>query len=77
MPQLSLYIDGKTMDELRKAADEQGISLSRYARTVIQERERSAWPEAFWRTYGALSDDSFAIPEELDAALDGALPSFG
>lgn len=76
MPQLSLYIDDKTMDELRKAADEQGVSLSRYARTVIQERGRSAWPDAFWRTYGALSDDGFVIPKELDEALDGALPSF-
>lgn len=76
MPQLSLYIDDKTMGELRKSADEQRVSLSRYARTVIQERERSAWPDAFWRTYGALNDDSFVAPEELDAALDGDLPLF-
>ena len=44
MPQLSLYVDDETMDLLRKNADDRNVSLSRYARDLIRDRDFGAWP---------------------------------
>lgn len=75
MPQLSLYLDDSTMDTLRRNAGRAGVSLSRYTATLIQQQS-AAWPSSFWDTYGALDDDSFTAPPELDSALDRPRPSF-
>lgn len=75
MPQLSLYLDDAAMEGLRSAAQSQRQSLSQYARERICGAA-SLWPQSFWGTYGALKDESFTLPAELDASLDGALPSF-
>ncbi|CDD68010.1 putative uncharacterized protein [Eggerthella sp. CAG:368] len=76
MPQLSLYLDDTTMDVLRRSAEKEGVSLSHYARRLIQDQASSAWPVSFWGTYGSVKDDSFVAPEELDPELDGELVSF-
>ncbi len=76
MPQLSLYLDESTMDVLRNAAKQEGTSLSRYARRLIQDRASLTWPAGFWDTYGSLKDDSFVVPEDLDLSFDGELVSF-
>lgn len=70
MPQLSLYLDDATMESLRSDAGCENVSLSQYARELIQNRAESAWPKSFWATYGALDDPTFAEPPELDASLD-------
>lgn len=75
MPQLSLYLDDATMEALRNDAGNAQVSLSQYARQLIQNRADSAWPASFWTTYGALSDPSFVEQPELDASLD-EIPSF-
>ena len=76
MPQLSLYLDDITMDVLRRSAEKEGVSLSHYARRLIQDQASSAWPVGFCGTYGSVKDDSFVAPEELDPELDGELVSF-
>ena len=48
MPQLSLYLDDITMDVLRRSAEKEGVSLSHYARRLIQDQASSAWPVSFW-----------------------------
>ena len=70
MPQLSLYVDDETMDLLRKNANDRYVSLSRYVRDLIRDRDFGAWPDGFWDIYGALEDDSFVVPSELDSSLD-------
>lgn len=77
MPQLSLYLNEPTMKDLRNDAREAGVSVSKYvAQLVVEKASRKGWPDGYWdEVYGSLEDDSFQIPEELDAALDGALPS--
>ncbi len=76
MPQLSLYLDDKTMTDLRESAATERLSLSSYARKLIRDRSDSTWPAGFWGLYGALEDESFALPAELDFTLDGPPPAF-
>ena len=59
MPQLSLYIDDATMNTLQASARAEGVSMSRYAAGLIQERDRQGgWPRGYWESvYGCLSDD--------------------
>ena len=47
MPQLSLYVDDETMDLLRKNANDRYVSLSRYVRDLIRDRDFGAWPVDF------------------------------
>lgn len=75
MPQLSLYLDEPSMESLRERSKREGLSISKYARIQLA-RSGGTWPASFWNTYGALEDDSFTVPDELDASLDGKLPSF-
>lgn len=77
MPQLSLYLDEVTMTRLRGNSEKARQSLSRYVGDLIRRDEApTAWPEGYWSVYGALSDSSFQVPEELDLAADGSLPAF-
>lgn len=77
MPQLSLYLDEATMTRLRGNSEKARQSLSRYVGDLIRRDEApTAWPEGYWSVYGALSDSSFQVPEELDLAADGSLPAF-
>lgn len=73
MPQLSLYVTDGTMDMLRSGSHDHGMSISRYANTLIKkgrEAEDSesagAWPPGYWESvYGCLSDDdSFELPDD-------------
>lgn len=78
MPQLSLYLNDATMGALRTDAAREKMSLSRYVADLISSKhESSTWPKGYWEgIYGALADDSFTVPDELPAALDGKLPAF-
>lgn len=78
MPQLSLYLNESAMDGLRESAQKANQSLSRYVADLVMEKQRGGgWPTGYWEdVYGALADDSFVVPPELAAALDGPLPQF-
>ncbi|MCI9130029.1 MAG: antitoxin [Eggerthellaceae bacterium] len=78
MPQLSLYLNEPTMALLREDCQKSGNSLSRYVSELITaKRTESSWPQGYWdNVYGALDDDSFQVPSELDGKLDGELPEF-
>ncbi len=63
---------------LREDCQKSGASLSRYVSDLIAaKRVESVWPTGYWNTiYGVLDDSSFQIPGEIQAELDGELPSF-
>lgn len=74
MAQLSLYLEDDEMATLRTDAAREGVSLSRYAASLIREHAGgSKWPACYWdEVYGCLDDDTFTISgEALDTALDG------
>lgn len=59
MAQLSLYMDDAAMEELRVDAAEAGISISSYAREVLEKRHESGrgwvngWPPGYFDLYGS------------------------
>lgn len=75
MPQLSLYMDEASMNFLKAQSKREGLSLSKYARKQLIKTDET-WPDSFWRTYGAVSDPSFVVPNDIDPELDGPLPNF-
>ena len=71
MPQLSLYIDDKMMEQMRSCASSEGLSLSRYAANAIRDCIDSpsrTIGEGYWdRLYGSLAEDkSFVRPAQLE-----------
>lgn len=75
MPQLSLYMDEASMSFLKEQSQREGVSLSKYARKRLTKTDNS-WPDSFWKTYGAVTDPSFTVPDDIDTEPDGPLPSF-
>jgi len=75
MPQLSLYLDGETMSQLREDAAQASCSLSQFVARRLQA-PKSAWPVDYWSLYGALDDDSFCESPELDPTADDPIPAF-
>lgn len=78
MAQVSLYLNDQALTRLRKDAKKEKRSLSSVVSQLLMERDQIVrWPEGYWDdVYGCLNDESFQAPDEMDAALDGALPSF-
>ncbi|MBQ9021375.1 MAG: antitoxin [Eggerthellaceae bacterium] len=73
MPQLSLYISDENLETLRIRSAEEGVSMSKYANSLIaQDASNNGWPAGFWNLYGALDDDSFVIPPDPPATDDAA-----
>lgn len=63
MAQLSLYMDEASMDSLRADAAKRGISISSYAREVLENRNmrdadgwENGWPPGFFDLYGSMPD---------------------
>lgn len=75
MPQLSLYMDDAAMELLREKSKQEGVSLSKYARGQLT-KPSGTWPESFWKTYGAVDDETFVLPSDIDPELDGPMPNF-
>lgn len=75
MPELVIDLDDLSAEALRAKAEYKGLSVSEYARQQFI-CTNATWPASFWLTYGALDDDSFVAPKELDASLDRAIPLF-
>lgn len=78
MPQVSLYLNDRAMGVLKKEAAKEKRSVSSFVSELIMNRdEKASWPTDYWsEVYGCLDDDSFRVPEEIDAAFDGSLPTF-
>ena len=61
MPQLSLYIDQKTLEQLELAARIEHLSISKYAVKKLNEYMHSKWPLHYDELYGSINDDSYDI----------------
>jgi len=59
MPQLSLYVDEKTLKQLEIAAKIENLSISKYAVKKLNESMHAKWPNHYEDLYGCISDDTF------------------
>ncbi len=70
MPQISLYIDEKTLKKVENAALRQHISISKWVTEQIRSRIEPVYPIQFEDLFGSISDDTFKRPEELSFGSD-------
>ena len=80
MAQLSLYMDETTMAGPREDAAERGMSISAYAREVLETRNtrdaagwENGWPSGFFALYGSCPD----FPEVEDLGFPASPSSSG
>ena len=71
MPQLSIYIDEKTLKQIEIAAKIEHLSISKYAVKKLIESMHSKWPEHYEELYGAMKDDTFNV-ERIDSFKNDA-----
>lgn len=76
MPQLSLYLDNKTLRVVEKRAQARNISVSKYVKEAIEKDINSNWPKHYFTLFGSIKDLTFKIPHELDFNSDRAKAKF-
>jgi hypothetical protein len=70
MPQVSLYLDNKTLKAVELKAKARKISVSRYVKEAIEKDIHSHWPEDYFRLFGSVSDPTLRVPQEISFATD-------
>ncbi len=68
MPQISLYIDEKTLTKVEDAAKRQRVSISKWVAEQIRAKVEPVYPADYGSLFGSISDDTFMRP---------MVPSFG
>ena len=66
MPQLSLYIDEKTLKRISLAAKIENLSISKFVVQKLNEAMHDRWPENYNRLFGSIVDDSFKPVKSID-----------
>jgi hypothetical protein len=70
MPQISLYIDEKTLKKLENVASSQQVSISKWVADQIRTRLQPVYPANFGTLFGSISDSSFNHPSDLSFSTD-------
>ena len=74
MAQLNIYVPDEVAVNLRRLADREGVSLSKYATSLLTRDQPSQWPpEFFAETCGFLTED---FPEIEDPAPEQTADEF-
>ena len=70
MAQLNIYVPDEVAANLRKLADQEGVSLSKYATSLLTQEQPSQWPPKFFtETCGFLTGDFLEIDDPRPAAI--------
>ena len=70
MPQISLYIDEKTLRKVEAAAKQQRLSISKWVSEQIRSKLDPVYPKEYEKLFGSIKDDTFVKPEPLDFQND-------
>lgn len=70
MPQLSLYLDNKTLKAVETKAKSRKISISKYVKEAIEKDIHSKWPNGYFDLFGSIKDATFKAPKELKFEAD-------
>ena len=72
MPQLSLYIDEKTLKKITVAAKIEKLSISKFVVKRLNESMHDSWPDNFDKIFGSITDDSFDVVDSLKIGNDAS-----
>ena len=64
MPQISLYIDEKTLKKVESAATRQHTSISKWVAEQIRAKVEPIYPLHYEDLFGSIVDSSFKRPED-------------
>jgi hypothetical protein len=64
MPQLSLYVDEKTIKKIEENAKYSEMSMSKYVLKALDEYMAGCWPEHFSTLFGSIQDETFERPPQ-------------
>jgi hypothetical protein len=70
MPQILLELDKMTLEKVEKMAKRNNTSVSTWVGNNIRELLKTNYPEGFFELFGAIKDDTFIEPDEIDAKYD-------
>jgi hypothetical protein len=70
MPQISLNIDQIIFEKLRKIAEQKKTSVSDWVEDAIKASLGNDYPNDFFELFGAIKDDTFVEPIEIDQRYD-------
>ena len=62
MPQISLYIDEKTLKKVESAAKQQRLSISKWVAEQIRSKVDPVYPADYDKLFGSIKDDTFTKP---------------
>ena len=56
MSQLTIYLDPETVSKMKRAAESEGVSQSKWVAKLIEERLATSWSEEVKQLVGAWAD---------------------
>ena len=63
MPQISLYIDEKTLKKVEIAAKKKHLSISKWVAEQIRSKLDPIYPSDYEKLFGSIKDHTFVKPE--------------
>jgi hypothetical protein len=70
MPQISLNIDKIVFEKIEKIAKQKKTSVSDWVEDTIKTTLGNDYPDDFFELFGAIKDDTFVEPFEIDQKYD-------
>jgi hypothetical protein len=76
MPQISLYIDEGTLEQISQRAKSENISISKWVGNNIKTLIKNQYPDNFFSLFGAIKDETFQKHADLDIVHDSKREEF-
>ncbi len=70
MPQISLYMNERVYARVRRAADIEQLSVSKWVARTVEKSLAEKWPNDFAGLFGSIGDESFFAPDRHAMAED-------
>ncbi|MDO8518981.1 MAG: toxin-antitoxin system, antitoxin component [Deltaproteobacteria bacterium] len=70
MPQLTVYIDEKTLHKIETAASVEHSSISKWVKKRLEMALHSSWPEGYFNLFGSLKGLGLKRPAKLSFSKD-------
>ena len=70
MPQLSVYLDDRTIAKVRESARLNNISISSIVTNALDKYMGNQWPEGFETLFGSLPDETFLRQPDIPFSSD-------